>query len=140
MDFSKLIAVISAFVLIVCLVLSMTTLVVLRNAVAENEQIQANAKSLLEDMNVTANKLETNANTLLKEDSQGDIPVGADAEIFVLREFEGKIAVYDENGTMLHWVDANLALLPTSERQALSEGITVEGRTALLSCLLDYAG
>ena len=140
MDFSKLIAVISAFVLVVCLVLSMTTLVVLRNAVAENEQIQANAKSLLEDMSVTANKLETNANAWLDDEEKEDIPTHADTETFILREFEGKIAIYDEGGTMLHWVDVNLALLPTSERQALSEGITVEGRTALLSCLLDYAG
>ena len=140
MDFSKLIAVISAFVLIVCLVLSMTTLVVLRNAVAENGQLQEEAKGLLNDLNSTADKLEDNMNVVLEQEEREELPVDANAEIFVLREFEGKIAVYDEGGTMLHWVDTNLALLPTSERQALSEGITVEGRTALLSCLLDYAG
>ena len=136
MDFSKIIAVISAFVLIVCLVLSMITLVVLRNAVAENGQLQAEAKSLLNDLNTTADKFEDHL--VLKQEEPTEIPVDADAEIFVLREFEGKLGVYDESGVMLHWVELDLALLPQSERQALSEGITVEGRMALLSYLLDY--
>ena len=139
MDFSKLIAVISAFVLIVCLVLSMTTLVVLRNAVDENRQLQVEAQALLNDLDDTSNKLETNVNTVLKEDAQDEIPVGADAELFLLRAFEGKIGIYDESGVMLHWIEIDLNLLPASERQALSDGITIEGRKALLSYLLDYA-
>ena len=137
MDFSKIIAVISAFVLIVCLVLSMTTLVVLRNAVAENGQLQDEAKSLLQDLNTTADKLEDNL--VLDQEEHEEIPVGIDAEFFVLREFEGKIGIYDENGIMLHWVEVDLNLLPKSERQVLSDGITIEGRKTLLSYLLDYA-
>lgn len=138
MDFSKLMAIISTFTLIVCLVLSITTLVVLRNAVEENEQIQHEAKTLINDLNTSVDKLEATANSSLKDDQQQEIPVNAEAEIFTLREHEGKIAVYTKDGIMLHWVNVNLNLLPGSERAALAEGIEVESRQSLFSYLQDY--
>lgn len=138
MVFSKLIALISTFVLIVCLVLSMTTLVVLRNAVAENEQVQNEAKELINDLSASVDKLEAATTATLKNNEEDDVPTGADAEIFTLCEYEGKIAVYDASGVMLHWLDVDLSLLPKSERAALAEGIEVESRTALFSYLQDY--
>jgi hypothetical protein len=138
MDFSKIIAVISAFVLIVCLVLSMTTLVVLRNAVAENGQVQKEARTLVDELNVSVERLETTTDSALKNENQSDVPTGADPERFTLREYEGKIAVYAEDGVILHWVNVNLDLLPKNERAALKEGVEVEGVASLLSHLQDY--
>lgn len=138
MDFSKLTALISAFVLIVCLVLAMTTLVVLRNAVAENEQVQNEAKTLIDDLGASVDKLESTSRESFKDETGKDIPTNVNTERFTLREYEGSIAIYDETGTMLHWLSVNLSLLPQSERNALAEGIEIEGRSSLISCLQDY--
>lgn len=138
MDFSKLMAVISAFVLIVCLVLSITTLVVLRNAVAENGLIQEDAKSLIGELNTSVDRLESTTNSQLENTTDEELPVNADTERFTIREYEGKIAIFTEDGRMLHWLDVDLSLLPKNEREALAEGIEVKSRASLLSYLQDY--
>ena len=140
MDFSKIFAIISTFVLIVCLTLSITTLVVLRNAIDENSQMQLQAERLLGDLNISVDKLDSavNSELSLDETGQADLPTNAKAETFSIREYNGKIAVYNADGTMIHWVDVNTALLPLEERKALTEGIEVQTWDALISCLQDY--
>lgn len=139
MDFSKLFALVSTFVLIVCLTLSMTTLVVLRNAIDENSQMQAEAQGFLDDLNTAVDKLDSAAvNSPSDQTGQEDLPTNADTEVFSIREYNGKIAVYNADGAMIHWVDVNTALLPTEERSALKDGVEVQSWEAMVSCLQDY--
>ena len=140
MDFSKLFAIISTFVLIVCLTLSITTLVVLRNAIDENTQMQTQAERLLDNLNTSVDKLDFAANAELPSDKtdQEDILTNTTPESFSIREYNGKIAVYNADGNMIHWVDVNTSLLPTDERAALAEGIEVQTWDAMVSCLQDY--
>ncbi len=135
MDFSKIFAIISSFVLIVCLTLCITTLVVLRNAIDENETLQADAVRLVKELDTSVDKLDT---VIADNQAQGDLPTNAAAEIFSIRECNGKIAVYNDDGVMLHWVDVNTALLPAGERTALAQGIEVQGWESVISCLQDY--
>ena len=140
MDFSKIFAIISTFVLIVCLTLSITTLVILRNAIDENEQLQVEADRLLDDLNASVDKLDTTVNTKppSNQTEQEDVLTNAEAEVFSVREYNGKIAIYNADGAMIHWVDVNTALLPIGERTALEQGIEIQTWDSLISYLQDY--
>jgi len=139
MDFSKLFALISTFVLIVCLTLSMTTLVVLRNAIDENSQMQAEAQGFLDDLNTAVERLDSAAiDPPSDQTGKEDVPTNVSAEVYSIREYNGKIAVYNADGAMIHWVDVNTALLPSEERSALKDGIEVQSWEAMASCLQDY--
>ena len=140
MDISKFFAVIGSFLLIVCLTLSITTLVVLRNAIDENEQMQSNAEELIDQLNASVNQFDTTVNADLKEsvESTQDLPTNAKVERFWVREYNGKIAVYNTDGNMIHWVDTNVSMLPAKDRDALAVGIEVESMDGLIALIEDY--
>ena len=140
MDISKFFAIIGSFLLIVCLTLSITTLVVLRNAIDENEQMQGNAAQLIDQLNASVNRFDTtvNADVTDSEDTLEDLPTNAKTEQFWVREYNGKIAVYNTEGNMIHWADTNVSLLPAKDREALAAGIEVESMERLIALLEDY--
>lgn len=140
MDISKIWTAICGLTLAVCLTLSITTLTVLRNAVKENDAIQRQAQSLMDELNdcvEVLNQTQTNA-----EDS---LPTSADTETvkpvtdaFVVREVNGKIGVYTEDGYLIRLLEVSVDMLPAADRELLQKGIRVESWKELISLMQDY--
>lgn len=139
MDASKIFTVLCAFLLIICLTLSITALTVLRNAVDENEEWQrqaeilvGNLESFTEDQKESS--IETNGNATDSPSVDADILY----QRLCIREAGGKIAVYSEDGTLIRTVDIEVKTLPKSEQEALSHGIYVNSWRELISLIQDY--
>lgn len=140
MESSKILTVLCAFVLVVCLVLSITTLTVLRNAVEENDALQEDAAALVGNLNACVEDL----NAALEESDS--IPTSSDtstptdtlADSFCVREVNGKIGVYTSDGYLVHLLDVSVDTLPAADREALSAGICVGSWRELIAIIQDY--
>ena len=140
MDVSKILTVLCCFILIVCFTLCISTLVVLRNAIDEHAAVQSSAQGLVESLDACVADLNE---AMTKDDS---VSASADANknpsllSFVLKESNGKIAVYASDGTLLKLLDVSVSSLPKAERDALAKGITVSSWKELIAILQDYNG
>ena len=139
MELSKILTVVCGFVLAICLVLSITTLVVLRNALDENEALQLNAVRLTNTLGGYVDELNA---TLDAEDS---IPTGSQAtetvkvsDGFIIRAAGEKIGVYTADGDLIQLLEVRLDSLPSAERERLTTGIEISSWRELLSLIQDY--
>lgn len=140
MDMSKIFTVICCFILIVCLTLCISTLVVLRNSIAENEAVQNDALELVQNLDAS---LENMNQTLKEHDESISVSVDDDRpviqlESFVIRQINGKIGVYTSDGILLRVLDISLDMLPRRDREMLTEGITVGSLKELMALIQDY--
>ena len=135
MDMAKLFTVICMFLLIVCLVFSITSLVSLRNALAENDLLQAEAEALNARLDDCVDQL----NQQLKEHF---LPTSATPTMneptLLVREINGIVGVYTQDGELLYSVELSSLTLPPAEREALANGIEVHGWKELLALVRDY--
>lgn len=137
MDISRFFAAISCLILLVCLTLSVTTLVVLRNAIDETEQVKEDAKQLIGELDQSLNRLEIAVNANAEQEQELPTNAGVE-EPYLVRACNGKIGVYTASGILVDWIDVNIILLPKAAREALEEGIEVESLDALQRILMDY--
>lgn len=140
MDISKLLTVLCCFVLIVCLTLSITTLIVLRNAVAENSVLQKEAEALVAELDGCVDVLNQNISVedslpTSTEPSTTDAP----SESFCVREVNGKIGVYTSEGYLIRLLDVAVETLPQADREALKSGILVSSWQELIAVMQDYS-
>jgi hypothetical protein len=63
-----------------------------------------------------------------------------DEEIFVLREYEGVIGVFDSSGVLVDIINVQVISLPEADRRMLESGIYAFSRGELLSLIEDYTG
>lgn len=138
MDTSKLFTVLCCFILMICLVLSITTLIVLRNALEENDLLQQNAQKL-------ANTLDGCVNELNQSMENDAIPTVKDTETaqtqkegFCIRAVNGHVGVYTADGALIHLLDIRTETLPQAEREALEKGIHVSSWQELIALVQDY--
>ena len=138
MDVSKILLAVSGFTLAVCLVLSVTALASLRNTVAENEAIRADAQELVERMNSCIEELE-------EYDRLESIPTGGEAEPtdslnapFTIRAINGCVAVLCNEGQLITRREYALDTLPVGDRERLERGITVNTWKEVEAVLKDY--
>lgn len=101
---------------------------------------------LLMSMTVSAVLLVVSAGTVITSQKSARIeqaaalaekePIG-----FVLRTYEGKVALFRENSQKPYQIlDIEVYLLPEADRQALEEGILAEDETELRKILEDWEG
>ena len=140
MVFSKILTVLGSMLLAVCLTLSITTLVVLRNAVSENQVLQEDVRDCIseldgyvEDLKETTEKdsvsTSTNIdNTQTKQDG------------FCIRAEGKKIGVYTTDGYLVRILDVSLDTLPSADRELLTTGISVTSWNEALDVIQDYEG
>ena len=139
MDISKLLAVLCCFVLIVCLTLSITTLVVLRNAVAENGALQNEAEALVAELNGCVDVLnqsieQENSVPTVSDTAQTDVL----SDAFCIREVNGTIGVYTSDGYLIRLLEVNVDTLPQKDREALKKGIVINSWRELIAIIQDY--
>ena len=135
MDISKLIAIICAFLLIVCLAFAITSIASLRNALEENDALQDQAVALNERLDDCVDQL----NQQLEQHFTPTVatPTTSEPTLYV-REVNGKVGVYTCEGELLYAVDLSSLSLPPTEREALARGIEVQGFRELLRLIRDY--
>ena len=139
MDITKIFAILCGFLLIICLTLSITTLVVMRNAVEETTVWQNRAESLVNELDGCVEAMKNMANE--------DIPVLAPENDnksqtnnrYCLRLNGESIGIYDSDEYLIEHLDINPILLPTKERELLSAGIWVESWKDLQKLIQNYA-
>ena len=138
MDTSKILLILCCFVLTVCLTLSISTLVVLRNAIEEHGAVQKHAQGIVETLDACVNDL----NELTTKDPSISASADPDKDSsklsFVLRETDGKIGVYSSAGDLLKLLSLSVDCLPKADRDALQKGITVNSWRELIAWIQDY--
>ena len=138
MDITKIFAVLCGFLLIICLTLSITCLVVMRNAVEETSVWQGRAEALVNELNGCVQ--------VMRDLESEDIPVIAPDENdkneentrYCLRLDGDCIGIYDADGYLIKNLQTRASLLPTKERERLSAGIWVESWVEAGRLLQDY--
>ena len=140
MEFSKIFIIICSFILIVCLTLCISTLVVLRNSIAENEAVQDSAIELVSNLDQCISTMNQNMSTAVDQDSMQtnkEKPV-ITADRFCVKETNGKIGIYTVDGTLLKVLDISVDALPQADRELLKNGITIGSWKELISLIQDY--
>lgn len=141
MRLSKVFFVLGVGVLAVCLVLSITTLQVLRNAISENGLIQENAYSLVGELNGCVRALGelSTPSVPVEEEGKGEEAkeVSASAERYWLRANGRKIGLYNAEGRLLKLLDLPLDSLPASAREELAKGVSLSSLEELFDLLRD---
>lgn len=75
-----------------------------------------------------------------------DIYVPSDKEVtdnceeYLIKEYEGRIGIFDASGTLVEMIDVYIKTLPEADKQLLKEGFTVIGKKSLTSIKEDYSG
>lgn len=64
----------------------------------------------------------------------------AAAAAYTVRELDGRIGIYGEDGTLLRTVNVSVATLPRADREQLAAGITLTSRQELEALILDFSG
>lgn len=85
---------------------------------------------------------QTAANTVrtMLSDGQWAASASVQTPMWTLREYKGKIGVFDSTGALSDTLEVSVASLPQTDRQYLTEGIPVYSVTELLSRIEDYTG
>ncbi len=130
---------ICAFILIVCLTLCITTLSVLRNAVAENGIVQESASSLVDDLNSCMDEMEE----LLQKNNSMEVSVNSnpnesEKEQYLLRDAGGFVSIYTKDGYLIKSTETHTSTLPAADREALAKGIEADSWEKVLELLSDY--
>ena len=138
MDITKIFAVLCGFLLIICLTLSITCLVVMRNAVDETSAWQGRAEVLVGELNGCVEAMKNIENE--------DIPVIApnesekeEAKVRYCLRLEGdKIGIYDADGYLIRQLETHISLLPKKEREKLTAGIWIDSWAGVQALVQDY--
>lgn len=142
----RMIAILSssfALLLVVCLILSVASVVMLsrnaKNAEEDALRIEAGIRALsvrierVEDLQ-KAEAVPTTPN----EEEEDATETVKNANVFIIRDVNGKIALFDANNNCLKKTDFDTSLLPAKEQQALLDGIEITSLQELLSLMQDY--
>ena len=141
MDASKATLAICAGILLICLFFCVTALTTLRNSVDENEAWQAEAQILVEELNGCIESLKSQNNTYTPPSAnEPSVEVDATQDGYCLREVNGKIGAYTEDGLLIKTFDVSVATLPAAEREVLCRGIALDTWQQVCSLVQDYGG
>ncbi len=141
MDASKTMLAICAGILIICLFFCITALTTLRNTVDENETWRAEAQTLVEELNGCIESLKTqNGSSVSPPTSEPSLEVDATQDGYCLREVNGKIGAYTDDGLLIRTFDVSVATLPAAERELLRQGIRLDSWQEIGLLVQDYGG
>ena len=111
---------------IIMLLLLLVSVLVLLHALKEKEPLP---------------NLETEVIFVYLSDSEAptaQLQTDSESNTWILREYQGKIAVFDENGELVKVLDSYVKSLPAADQALLREGLAVHSREALWELIQDY--
>ena len=138
MDVTKIFAILCGFLLIICLTLSITCLVVMRNAVDETSAWQNRAEALVNELDgcVQAIKeIETEDLAVIAPDNGEN---NLESIHYCLRLEKNHLGIFDGDGYLIKTLEINPILLPEKEREKLAEGICVDSWAKMQKSIQDY--
>ena len=138
MDITKIFAILCGFLLIICLTLSITCLVVMRNAVEETSVWQDRAEALVNELDGCVEAMKNIENEDLPVLAPNDTGKETEQTRYCLRLTENGIGIYDADGYLLKRLENNANLLPVKERERLTAGIWVESWGDAQKLMQDY--
>lgn len=138
MDTSRIFSILCAFLLLITLTLSITTLVVLRNAVAESEATLGAADALINELDVAVGVLKEESIFTSTDTEAPSVDADILFQRFCMKETNGRIGIYTEDGYLVRIIDVDVTLLPKQEQITLQEGITVNSWRELVDLIQDY--
>ena len=128
MELSRISALLAVFLLTLCLSLTVCTVMVLRGTVEEGDRVRTEAEAFLSEL-----RRETEPASA----STSALPTNANGESFLLREVNGRVAIFTAEGELISVTEIAVALLPLKDRQALAEGIHLASANELAALLQD---
>ncbi|MBR2721933.1 MAG: hypothetical protein IKB75_04055 [Clostridia bacterium] len=139
MDVPKILIALCGLILLICLTLSITTLSSLRNAIAENGLIVEEAEELIDQLDGYVDVFSQAAKDEADLEN-ADILVDATQKEsqFMIKEINGKIAIYTAQGQFLFESDTHVSTLPAKEREEIRQGILCSTLEELLLRMQDY--
>ena len=146
MNTSKLFTLLSAFLVIIALMLTVTSVTVLNNTVTESKDWHTRTASILSSLSNLEKKECEESKSSLAPDNETlpahPTPPDTDADIlynkFCMRETNGKIGIYCDDGQLISLLDVSVQTLPIKDQKALSHGIYVTSWDELISLIQDY--
>ena len=136
MELSKIFAVLCAFLLVICLALSITTLVVMRNAVAETTAWEGRAAALVTTLDACVSAIRAENDQAVIAPIEPDDPL--DDSGFFLRAVGDRIGVFTADGYRVSMTEVETATLPQEERAQLEAGIYAKSWAELMLLMQDY--
>ncbi|MBO7273417.1 MAG: hypothetical protein J6V22_01035 [Clostridia bacterium] len=138
MDITKIFAVLCGFLLIICLTLSITCLVVMRNAVAETSFWQERAESLVNELDNCVEAMKNIETDDLPVLAPGDDEANTNDRRYCLRSTNQSLGVYDSDGYLIKQLDISASIFPIAERERLAVGIWVDSWAEMQQLVQNY--
>ena len=140
MNIGKLLTIVCAMILSVCLVFSISALTVLRNAVAEADRVRQETEQMLAVYKKSdePDAIPVQADPL--KDQPSEPQPGPEPQGFCLREMCGRIGIFTSDDHLIALTDVNVDLLPLSDQESLRAGIRLDSWTELRAALDDFGG
>ena len=142
MDISKLLTLLCAILLMITLLLSVTSVFMLKEISQWNAGSYVKNEDENDSTEVTDNT-ESNEEETMVNSTENEVPPSIDADIlynqFYICEVNGKIGIFcDEGQQLIRMLNVNVATLPQSDREKLKKGIRVNSWNELVLLIQDY--
>ena len=138
MDATKIFTILSGFLLIICLVLSITALTVMRNAVEESRSWQERAQSLVAELDACLREQDDKDSIQVSTPNADKVENSKESTLgLVIRTVGERIGIYTAEGALLYRLNVSPATLTAATQEALSKGIRLESWQELLALLGD---
>ena len=119
------------FICILLITLSFTILY-------QSSQRYNSAQALLNSLDTYLKKEEQAEETMNLPQTEEEVDADILYDVFYLREANGKIGVFTEQGYLVRMLTVDVAMLPEADRLALSDGICVTSWRELIALIEDY--
>ena len=147
MDKTKWLLVVCSLIMAASLFFSAASVVLLLKMEREMEEYEEEFEQTLKSINADVKSAkQTLASILTKveafqstDQNDANTETGVLFERLCIREADGKIGVFTEDGFLIRTIDVIIQTLPEADREALSQGITVNSWRELISLIEDFA-
>ena len=123
---------------LLCLCLTLTTILTVYTLAKQN---QSHREALSQALEVLSNQMETLQSVVDGSESPStDIPVNTyeDTNFFCLKSVNGRVGVYTAEGDLIRLTDIEISTLPDQERRSLEQGIYTSSWKEILHLLQDF--
>ncbi|MBQ9784645.1 MAG: hypothetical protein IJW29_04000 [Clostridia bacterium] len=135
MDATKIFTVLCACLLLICLILTVTSLLIMQKTLergaAFQEQAAATVGAFLQGWRCPH-----------QSEHEEAPPADVEADVlynrFTLKETGGKIGVYSDEGYLIRTFDIDVSTLPPEAREGLRVGVTFHSWRELIALIEDY--
>ena len=138
MDVTKIFAMLCGFLLIICLTISITCLVVMRNTVEETSVWQGRAEALVNELDGCVEAMKNIENEDLPVLAPNEDEKNDEKARYCLRLEGESLGIYDADGYLVKTLKTRATLLPTKEREKLSAGVWKESWAEMQKLVQDY--